>query len=427
MNVRKKAAALLSAWEREEGFANLMLTDKLLAEAGEEAGTLTALFYGTVERKISLDFAIASLSGRSISEIAAHTKQLLRLGLYQIYFMQIPTYAAVNETVALGENKAERGFLNAVFREALRRGERPLPDAAKRARYLSVKESFPLATVKRFISLLGEEDTAALLAAYNRVSPLTLRIVKGEREAYIEALAQAGIASEKTPFAPNGVRVLSPVSVSRLPAYESGAFFVQDEASQLAVAALDAKAGDRIIDVCACPGGKTAGALADADGKAEAFAFDLHESKLSLITKNLARLGFSAEVAALDARMGRETLFGTAERVICDVPCSGLGVLGKKPDLRYREASADLPPLQYEILQTAARYVKENGLLVYSTCTLLPEENGENVSRFLKENENFVAEDFSFGTLRSENGQLTLWPHKHQTDGFFIARLRRVR
>ncbi len=426
MNVRKKAAALLSAWEKEDGFANLMLTDEILEQAGENAGVLTALFYGAVERKISLDFAIASLSGRSISEIGAHTKQLLRLGLYQIYFMQIPTYAAVNETVALGKDKAERGFLNAVFREALRRGERPLPDKSKLARYLSVRESFPPATVKRFLDLFGQEDTEALLAAYNCVLPLTLRLVKGEREAYIQRLAEMGISAEAAPYAKNGVRVLTPVSVARLPGYAEGDFFVQDEASQLATAVLDAKEGLRIVDVCACPGGKTAGALADAKGKAESFAFDLHESKLSLITNGLARLGLSATVGAVDARVGREDLFDTADRVICDVPCSGLGVLGKKPDLRYRLPSADLPTLQYDILKTSMRYVKKGGVLVYSTCTLLPEENEGNVSRFLEENPQFVAEDFSFGELHSKNGQLTLLPFKHGTDGFFIAKLRRV-
>ena len=427
MNIRKKAAELLATLEREGGFANLMLTDGLLAAAGEEAPLLTALFYGAVERRLSLDFAIATLSGRSISEVDSHAKQLLRLGLYQMYFMHTPPYAAVNETVALGENKAEKGFLNAVLREAVKRGERPLPDEGKIVRYLSVRESFPQATVKRFLSLFGQADTEALLAAYNRVAPLTLRLVRGRREDYIRRLAALGIEAERTPYAPRGIRVLSAVSVKALPGFDTGEFFIQDEASQLAVAALDAQKGQRVIDVCACPGGKTAGALADREGEGESFAFDLHRSKLPLIEGTLGRLGFSATLGELDAARGRADLFDTAERVICDVPCSGLGVLGKKPDLRYRPIAEALPALQYDILRTSARYLKKEGILVYSTCTLLPEENGENVARFLEEHPHFVAEDFSFGALHSEKGQLTLLPFRHGTDGFFIARLRRIR
>lgn len=425
MNIRQKAASLLSLWEKEDGFANLMLTDDILQEAKDEAGTLTALFYGAVERKLSLDYAIGALSGRALSDISSHTKQLLRLGLYQIYFMRIPPYAVVNETVALGENKAEKGFLNAILRRALRQGEMPLPPKDKKIRFLSVKESFPQETVKRFASLFGYEKTEELLAFFNRVLPTTVRVTKGSREEYISLLAKEGIEAEKTAFAPMGVRVLTPSAVSSLPLFAEGGFFVQDEASQIATVALDAKKGQRVIDVCACPGGKTAGALADMKGEGEAFAFDLHESKLSLVSANLKRLGFSASVAALDAKEGNPSLFETADRVICDVPCSGLGVLGKKPDLRYREISAELPSLQYDILCASCRYVKRGGVLVYSTCTLLPEENQENVARFLEEHKDFEAEDFAVGSLKSEKGQLTLLPFLHETDGFFVAKLHR--
>jgi 16S rRNA (cytosine967-C5)-methyltransferase len=232
------------------------------------------------------------------------------------------------------------------------------------------------------------------------------------------------------PTLDNGLslRLRGSVNPERLAGFSEGKFFVQDTASATAVRALDPKSGDRVIDVCACPGGKSFAAASLMGGKGEIFAFDLHESKLSLISEGAARLGFSnIKIAERDATAPDESLFATADKVICDAPCSGLGVLSKKPDLRYKEEESirDLPALQLKILTESAKYLKRGGELIYSTCTLNPAENEDVVSEFLRENSDFKAVDFEVGTLSSKDGMLTLIPHIHKTDGFFMAKLKK--
>lgn len=427
MSVRQTALSLLVALEERGGFANLLLSDSVLARVGDEAPLLTALFYGTVERRLTLDYAIGVLAKRDTESLSVHTRNLLRLGLYQIYFMKIPAHAATDKTVSLGENKGERALVNAVLRCAANT-PLPLPTKGRTARHLSVKHSFPLSTVRHFLSLYGEEETEALLDAFNAVSPLTLTVngAKTTREEYLSLLCNAGFPADATAYAKRSIRLSSSVSPERLPHFKDGYFLVQDEASSLAVEALGAERGDLIVDVCSAPGGKILSAAASIGGDGSFYAFDLHESKLSLIRESAERLGFSVTVSCVDATLGDPRLFGKADKVICDVPCSGLGVLGKKPDLRYRERSEELSPLGLFILNTSANYVKKGGVLLYSTCTLVPEENENNVRLFLDGHPEFSAEDFSFANgLGSDGGMLTLLPHKHGTDGFFMAKLRK--
>ncbi len=427
MNVRRTALSLLME-EEKGGFANLLLSNSVLSMAGSDAPLLTALFYGTVERRLSLDYAIGALSKRDPMGLSPHTRALLRLGLYQIYFMRIPHHAAIYETVALGENQGEKGLLNAVLRRGAQ-APMPLPPEGRKARYLSVKYSFPLSTVRHFIDLYGVGEAEALFAAFDRVSPLTVTV--NTKKATVDELLcrfrAAGFSAERTLYSQRCLRLAESVSPEKLPGFGEGHFLVQDEASALAVEALGAVAGERIIDVCSAPGGKILSAAASLGGMGEFFAFDLYESKLSLIRESAARLGLSLSVAPCDATVGEPSLFGTADGVICDVPCSGLGVLGKKPDLRYREKNDALASLGLAILKRSARYLKKGGAILYSTCTLCPSENEENVRAFLAEDPSFVFEDFSFrGGLSSENGMLTLLPHKHGTDGFFMAKLRKI-
>ena len=425
MTVRRTALTLLSALEERGGFANLLLSDAVLARAGDDAALLCALFYGTVERRLTLDYAIGVLSSRDTESLTVHTRNLLRLGLYQIYFMKIPAHAATDKTVTLGENKGERALVNAVLRRASST-PLPLPPVGRRARHLSVKYSFPLSTVRFFLSLYGERETEALLSAFNEVSPLTLTVNEGRvtREEYLSCLNSSGIPAAPTAYAKGSIRLAGSMSPERLPHFADGYFLVQDEASSLAKEALGAVRGDTIVDVCSAPGGKILSAATSIGGEGSFYAFDLHESKLSLIRESAERLGVFVTVRPCDATKGDNTLFGKADKVICDVPCSGLGVLGKKPDLRYRERNEDLAPLGLEILNTSAKYLKAGGVLLYSTCTLSPDENEENVRRFLDTHPDFVPVDFSFGGgLASENGCLTLLPHKHGTDGFFMAKL----
>lgn len=429
MNARALCLKLLCALEERGGFANLLLSDNVLEAAGDDGPFLTALFYGTVERRLTLDYLLARFAGRGVDEISPTARRILHIGLYQLFFMNIPPHAAVSQTVALASLKSERGFINAVLRAASREDRMPLPPRERVAKHLSVKHSFPLPTVKRFLSMYGESDTEALLSYYNITAPLCLRARDEKtRDSLLVRYRDDGIAAEKTPYAPAGLRVLSSVPPTSLYGYREGLFFVQDEASQISTEVLAPESGNTVVDVCACPGGKSFGAALGAKGEGVFYAFDLYQSKLPLIESGASRLSLPVTVRCVDATKGDKTLSGCADRVICDVPCSGLGVLGKKPDLRYREINEDLSKLQYIILCRAAEYVKAGGVMVYSTCTLLKEENEENVLRFLSEHPDFESEDFSVAgdrRLDSRNGMLTLLPHLHGTDGFFIARLRK--
>jgi 16S rRNA (cytosine967-C5)-methyltransferase len=203
---------------------------------------------------------------------------------------------------------------------------------------------------------------------------------------------------------------------------------VQDEASQIASAALGARAGDTVYDICACPGSKSFGAALDMENKGSITSFDIHENKLSLVKKSAERLGITIlQTQARDGRDFDESLLESADRIVCDVPCSGFGVVAKKPEIRYKELSSctSLPKIQYDILNNACRYLKPSGTLVYSTCTIFREENEDNVTRFLSEHPDFSLVPFEVGALHAKNGMLTLLPSEHGTDGFFIAKFQR--
>lgn len=434
MDARKEALRLLLRAETDGVFVNLLLPERDENGDARERALLTALLYGVTERLITLDYAAAVFTARPASALSPHTRCLFRMGLYQIYFMdKIPRFAAVSSTVKLAENRGEAALLNACLRKA---AETPLPLPPREknaARYLSVAYSFPLPTVKLFLSLFGEAETEALLSAFNSPPSLTLRVntARIARDAYLDLLHKNGIAAEATPYSPFGVRLQKSVDPARLPLYSEGGFFVQDEASQIEAVALGAKEGERIYDACAAPGGKSFSAAIEVGETGSVTASELHASKLSLIEDGARRLGLhNIKAVSRDASLPLlEAEREAYDRVVVDAPCSGLGVFGKKPDLRYLSLSRldELCPIQSEILFSAAEGVKKGGVLVYSTCTLSSKENGEQVAAFLAARPDFSPVDFSAGELRSQNGMLTLLPHKHNTDGFFIAKLQRKR
>jgi 16S rRNA (cytosine967-C5)-methyltransferase len=341
----------------------------------------------------------------------------------------IPDFAAVNETVKLARHNGERAFINAVLRETVRvKDSLPYPDRAKsEMRYLSVRYSIPLGTVKLLSSLVGE-DTERLLRAFAEKSALSLTVNtrRVTREELISRFSELGAHPSR--FSPNGIELDRSVPPTALKGFAEGDFFVQDEASRVEAMALDAREGDVVVDVCAAPGGKTLAAAITVGDTGKVYSFDLHASKLSLIEDSVKRLGLSSVIVAeRDATHPDESLFGMADRVICDVPCSGLGVIGKKPDLRYKEISCseELVPIQSEILRCSAKYLKVGGIIVYSTCTLNPAENEGVVSTFLSENPEFSLVPFCPDGMSASDVGLTLLPHEHGTDGFYIAKLRK--
>ena len=434
MNIRKTALELLNKYELSEQYINLSLySHSLDALTIEERRILTSLLYTTVEHRLTYDYYISAISKREIAKIDLYTKNILRLGICQILdISSVPDFAAVNESVKLARNVGERSFVNGVLRRiAANKDALPMPDKNKNyKRYLSVKYSFPLPTVKLFSTLFGEEETERLLEYFNTVkyTDIFVNTEKTTREALIESLSHEGITAKRSALSEYSLRIEEPFYVERLSSFKNGEFFVQDLASSLAVTALSPKPFDRVIDVCSCPGGKSFSSAVMMKNSGEIFSFDLHESKLSLIDNGASRLGLSViRSGERDGEIPDESLFGTADKVICDVPCSGLGVLSKKPDLRYKdiENTSELTSLQYSILSSSVAYLKASGELLYSTCTLNPEENERVVERFLSEHTDFQAVDFTVGGHSSTRGMLTLVPHKSLTDGFFMAKIKR--
>lgn len=432
---RKKAFELLKRSDACVAYSNIAI-DKALSNtelSAKDARLLTAVVMGVTERRLTLDHIIDSLANDS-SKIDTDTRILLRMGIYQLAFLdRIPNYAAVNEMVELAPKRSS-GFVNAVLRSFLRKKEKdglecffPRDD---RLKYLSVKYSFPTELCRRLEKLYGSERVERILELFNETPRLTLRVntLKTTREHYAALLDEKGIRYELSDRLKSSI-VLDGVSFKELPDADRGLFFVQDEASQMCVEALGAESGELVIDTCSCPGSKSFGIAINMDGNGKIFSFDLHKSKLSLVENGASRLGINIINAAVrDGRDPDTVLFGKADRVLCDVPCSGLGVISKKPEIRYKDMNdiSRLPEIQYSILDSSANYVKRGGYLVYSTCTVLPEENELNVERFLREHSDFEAVDFSAGGKNSVGGMMSLSPDTDRCDGFFIAKMRRM-
>jgi len=436
--MRELALRLMCEWETEGKYINLSLNSHLLdGLRREERSSLTALLYTTVERLVSYDYYIASLSKRSLDKIDARVLNILRLGACQIIDMKsIPDFAAVNESVKLAKNPGERIFINAVLREISRKAEKselPLPPYEKNAaRHYSIKYSLPLWIVKKFIAELGEECAVSLFESFNSSPSLTLTVntVKISRDSFVSELKSRGISVKESVLSPISVKVFDKCNPKELYGYNEGLFFVQDEASALAALLLSPGKGESVIDVCSAPGGKSFATAVLMENSGRIVSCDLRGSKLSLIESGASRLGLdSVSVMENDATEIKSEFIAAFDKLICDVPCSGLGVISKKPDLRYRseEGARELPELQYKILSTVSNYLKAGGEMIYSTCTLLKEENEKVVERFLLENGDFESIDFEFGNLKSENGMITLYPNVHGTDGFFIAKLRKMK
>ena len=426
MNARTLVLELLLKTEGSKQYSNIALDNALKKSelSPADKGLASALFYGVIERRITLDYQIKSLSSRELAKIDSRTLNALRIGLYQlIYLNRIPHHAAINESVSLCPRKSA-GFANAILRSFLRKGGLTLPDPANTIEYLSVAYSVDIPLISKLLSVFEKEETENLLIAINTSPDTTLRVntLLTNRSVLLENIP----SSTPTINSPNGLYVQG--SVRELYGFDEGLFFVQDEASQICVEALGAKSGDLVMDICACPGSKSFGAAISMDNCGAIYSFDLHENKLSLVNSGADRLKISIiKTNACDGRHFLPEFEEKADRIICDVPCSGFGVLAKKPELRYKnpEESASLPKIQRDILNNACKYLKSGGTLIYSTCTILPEENEKNIEQFLSSHPDFTLEPWKIGNIVAESGMITLLPHIHKTDGFFIAKLKR--
>ncbi|MBR5312677.1 MAG: 16S rRNA (cytosine(967)-C(5))-methyltransferase RsmB [Clostridia bacterium] len=416
-NTKKKTARSLAlesliALERDGRYSNLEINSALVASSleGADRGLYTRLVYGVTERRITLDYIIGKYSRIPADGLDPDVRCALRMGIYQLVWMdRIPEHAAVGESAGLVARRST-GFVNAILRSFLRDGKKyDLPDkTADFMEYLSVAYSVPRDLCELLYRSAGEE-IEALLEAMNREPQIALRVNRLKISAEEAAEKVSGTVSA---IAPDIVKVPS-LDETVKAGMEEGLWFVQDEASRITSASVGAKPGEVIADTCACPGGKSFSMAIDMENRGTLHSFDLHKNKLSLIRSGAAKLGITIiETGCRDAREPAETLIGKADRVLCDAPCSGLGVIAKKPDIRYKDLSSigRLPEVQYPVLCGAAAYVKDGGVLVYSTCTINRAENEEIVEKFLSEHPEYA--------LRSMR---TFWPHRDGCDGFFCA------
>ena len=438
MGARETALRVLTACRNNNAWADAALKAQLNRDGlvGADAALCSRMVYGVMQNQLLLDFYLAAYCSQKPDHLQQPLTEILRLGAYQILFLdRVPDSAAVNTSVELaklsGRGQAA-GLVNAVLRKVSQNKEN-LPEIPQRdeVKYLSIRYSHPKWLVKRLLLLLGRTETEALLALDNGTPPLTVQInpLKTTAEELTRELSAWGVTAKPHAWVPGCLELTGVGDLTTLEPFREGKLLVQDPAARLVSLIAGVQPGQRVLDVCAAPGGKSFSAAFAMGDKGRIISCDVHGSKLKRIEEGAARLGLtSIETAASDGRVFRPEWADAYDTVLVDAPCSGLGIIRKKPDVRYKRADDlfTLPVVQTALLDTAARYVAPGGVLVYSTCTILPEENQNVADAFLSEHPDFERTPFRLPEPVGEtDGQLTLWPQRHGTDGFYICRMKR--
>lgn len=442
---REAALAVLYEVNEKGAYSNIALNRQL--ESGNLQGIdrafVTELVYGVLKWRLTIDRTIQNFSNIKLKKISPWILNILRLGVYQLLYMsKIPESAACNESVKLASkhgHNASRGFVNAVLRNIARnRDDLKLTESiGDRVQYLSVKYSHPEWMVGKFMELFGDEFTESLLEADNEVPDFTVRAnaLKTAAAQLKEILASEGVEAIPGRYAGEALILKNPSSVSKLKAFREGLFQVQDESSMLVARVLDPRPGEFVIDACSAPGGKATHIAQLMQNRGTVLARDIFEHKLKLIEDAAVRLGIDIiRTEIYDASIPDGANAGKADRVLLDAPCTGLGILRRKPDIRWSRDIGDgkaITELQLRMINAVASSLKPGGIMVYSTCTVLPEENGGLVRSFLKENIEFELDDITpylppeLTRYAEDRGMLQLYPNRDGVDGFFIARLRK--
>lgn len=445
MNPREGALMVLYEVNEKEAFSNIALNKELKNNSYKplDKNLLTELVYGVLENQIYIDYVIGQFSTFNINKMNSYTLNLLRLGIYQLLFLdKVPSFAAVNETVNLSKKycKKTTGFINGVLRN-IQRSEKniKLPNPNKdMVKYLSVKYSHPEWLVKTFLENFDKDFAQELLKANNTKPELYVRIntLKIAIDDCIKLLSDEGYIVKQNPFIREAVAVKGMHSIEQSNVYKKGYIQIQDISSMLVGKILDPKEEDFVVDVCSAPGGKTTHIAQLMNNKGTIIARDIHDHKLKLVDRNAHRLGI--KIISTENFSGSnldEKLIDRADKVLVDAPCSGLGIIRRKPEIKYKKQAEDIESitaLQYKILNNASKYVKIGGELVYSTCTIDTRENNCILKKFLDNNQNFILinlndkyKDFIPG--EHEKGTVQLYPNIHETDGFFISKIKRIK
>ena len=424
-NNRKTAYQTLLDVESKKAYSNIALNHKIAVNKPSTPAFVRELVYGVLERKLTLDYYIDQLLTEGIDSLKTPEITILRMGIYQLGYMEkVPEYAAVSECVDLAKKycKGRAGLINGVLREYQNKKiylTLPARDEDE-IRYLSIKYSYAPWIIELWLKYYSMSFVEQLLEAGNQTPPLTVRAnwLKIRKEDLKKAFRERGFEVEDGKLAQNALNVKgSKVLDSEL--YRYGLFTPQDESSMLVSEKIGVKQGDLVMDVCAAPGGKTTAIAERMNNTGKIVASDIYRRKLDLVDKEARRLGITnIETRSWDATRVDSTMVKKADRVLVDAPCSGLGVVRRKPEIKYRELSEDImmmPKKQADILSASSSYVKPGGTLVYSTCTINPEENEKIIDQFLKRNRDFEKVE-----------RTLLLPNVNGTDGFFICVMKRA-
>ncbi len=438
--VRGIAIKVLNRVERTDSYLDKLVTNELRSgELGDQdKGLLNEIVTGVVRWQMKLDWVLNGFYRGNFPKADVNVKNAMRVALYQMMFLdRVPHHAAVNESVEFvkrlrGEKYA--GVVNGVLRNIQRHlGEIRYPDKDENlVHHLSVFHSHPIWMVKRWVERLGNEEAEKLLVANNEKPPLTVRINKTRINPaeFIKLLEKEGIEFEPSPYLDHYLRLKGSGGMAQVDMFRKGYFSIQDESAGLAGKLLDPQQGERIIDLCSGPGGKSMHIAEIMNNTGEVISVEKYVSRADLVRNSAERLGLGSIKMLTEDAHDLETKI--ADRVLVDVPCSGLGVLRKKPDIKLKRESTEIPKLtqiQYKLLEKAATLTKPGGILVYSTCTIEPEENDIVVQRFLENHKEFTLDDptsFVSKDFVTPRKTVETYPHIHRMDGSFAARLKRL-
>jgi ribosomal RNA small subunit methyltransferase RsmB len=421
---RKTAYFALMDVESRKAYSNLAVNHHITNWKPESPAFVRELVYGVLENKMYIDYIIEQFIKNDISKMRTNDLTLLRMGIYQLNYMNsVPEYAAVNESVDMAKRfcKGREGFINGVLRSFIRSGKQlELPDrASDEVKYLSLKYSYEPWIVELWLEQYAVDFVEELLAAGNSTPDLVIRVntLNTTRDDLKKRVSLKGFEASDGLLCKEALHVKG-TGLLGGKLYENGMFSVQDESSMLAVNMLDPQPDELIIDVCAAPGGKSLAIAEKMKNSGSILAWDIYKRKLSIIDKEAERLGISIiQTKTWDSTRVDSSNAFKADRVLVDAPCSGLGVVRRKPEIKYKKLTteiSELPKKQLAILSASSKYVKPGGILVYSTCTISPHENQKVISEFLKKNPSFIKEE-----------ALQLLPNINNTDGFFICRMKK--
>ena len=436
MGARETALNALIACRKDAAWSNGVLKEYIVRDRLDrrDAALAARLCYGVLQNRNKLDFYLKQLLTGKIKDLHPVIHDILHLGLYQIYELdKVPHNAAVSEAVDLAKKYCKKqrfapGLVNGVLRNAVK-----TKGTLKEPASLEDQYSHPWELIKLLRDYVGKDRIEMMLKANNEAPSTVIQVntLKITAQALQQRLAEEQVSAQPHDWMPDCLVLGSTGDLEKLPSFQEGLFYVQDVAAKLSVLCAELPQEEiRILDCCAAPGGKSFAAAMATAGRGIITSCDVHEHKVPLIRKGAARLGIeNHEARQQDASVNVEEWNDAFDAVIADVPCSGYGIIRKKPDIRYKniEDMAGLPALQLAILKNQSRYVKAGGLLMYSTCTLVRAENEGVVEAFLKENKDFYPEPLPLPAVfpKNESGMLALVPGEYDTDGFFIARLRR--